>query len=98
DSFKVGHEMHIERGSDVLGACPVEASPTPTVKPTGTVTATPSPTAKPTVPVTPSPTGPIPTVTPTDEYPPIVPEFGLVSGISTLIASAGSYLMLKKRV
>lgn len=39
-----------------------------------------------------------PTPTPTDEEPPAVPEFGLLTGLASFATAAGSYFMLKKKV
>lgn len=67
DSYKEGHENHLESGFDTYGACP--AQPSPSISPT-----------------------------PGDGQPPIVPEFGLITGLAAVAISTGSYLKLKGKI
>jgi len=83
DSFKEGHQNHIDSGFDILDVCPAVAVPSATPTPS---TFVPSPT----------PTGTV--VEPTGEVTPEVPEFGLLTGMVTLAMSTGSYFMLKRKV
>lgn len=79
NSHIVGHQIHLDSGMDVLGACPTAPTPTAGITPTASIT----------------PTTTI-SVTPTET--PAVPEFGLITGLTTLAVSAGSYVMMKRKV
>jgi hypothetical protein len=83
-------------GADIRLSTP---SPTPTNTPTAVPTSLPS--ATPTIVPTNAPTGAptatiVPTATPTET--PSVPEFGIATGIITMLSSTGAYLALKRKV
>lgn len=90
DSFKEGHQNHIDSGFDILDVCPAVAVPSATPTPS---TFVPSPTS-----FVPSPTGTEVEPTGTVDVTPEVPEFGLLTGMATLAMSTGSYFMLKRKV